>query len=52
MLREDNISVKNCFNFWFNREKRKKFYTTSISLYKTTFNYNKNKRRKNHGRRY
>ena len=42
MLREDNIPVKNCFNFWFNREKRKEFYTTSISLYKTTFNHNKN----------
>ena len=39
MLREDNIPVKNCFNFWFNREKRKEFYTTSISLYKTTFNH-------------
>ena len=42
MLREDNIPVKNCFNFWFNIEKRKEFYTTSISLYKTTFNHNKN----------
>ena len=41
MLREDNIPVKNCFNFWFNREKRKEFYTTSISLYKTTFNHNR-----------
>lgn len=44
MLRKDNIPVKNCFNFWFNREKRKEFYTTSISLYKTTFNHNKNNR--------
>ena len=44
MLREDNIPVKNCFNFWFNREKRKEFYTTSISLYKTTFNHNKHNR--------
>ena len=42
MLRKNNIPVKDCFNFWFNREKRKEFYTTSISLYKTTFNHNKN----------
>ena len=44
MLREDNIPVKDFFNIWFNREKRKEFYTTSISLYKTTFNHNKNNR--------
>lgn len=24
MLREDNIPVKNYFNFWFNREKKKR----------------------------
>ena len=42
MLREDNIPIKDYFNIWFNREKRKEFYTTSISLYKTTFNHNKN----------
>ena len=35
MLREDNIPIKDYFNIWFNREKRKEFYTTSISLYKT-----------------
>ena len=44
MLREDNIPVKDYFNIWFNREKRKEFYTTSISLYKTTFNHDKNNR--------
>lgn len=42
MLREDNIPIKDYFNIWFNREKRKEFYTTSISLYKTTFNHDKN----------
>ena len=41
MLRKNNIPVKDCFNIWFNREKRKEFYTTSISLYKTTFNHDK-----------
>ena len=44
MLRENNIPVKDCLNIWFNREKRKEFYTTSISLYKTTFNHDKGKR--------
>ena len=42
MLRENKISVKNSFNIWFNREKRKEFYTTSIILYKTAFNHNPN----------
>ena len=42
MLRENNIPVKNSFNIWFNREKRKEFYTTSIILYKTAFNHNPN----------
>ena len=27
MLRENNISVKDSFNIWFNREKKKEFYT-------------------------
>ena len=44
MLREDNIPIKDYFNIWFNREKRKEFYTTSISLYKTTFNQDKGNR--------
>lgn len=42
MLRENNIPVKNSFNIWFNREKRKEFYITSIILYKTAFNHNPN----------
>lgn len=42
MLRENNIPVKDSFNIWFNKEKRKEFYTTSIFLYKTTFNHNPN----------
>lgn len=42
MLRENNIPVKNSFNIWFNREKRKEFYTTSIILYRTAFNHNPN----------
>lgn len=42
MLRENNIPVKNSFNIWFNEEKRKEFYTTSIVLYRTTFNHNPN----------
>lgn len=44
MLRENNIPVKNSFNIWFNREKRKEFYTTSIIMYKTTFHHNYNNR--------
>lgn len=44
MLRENDIPVKNSFNIWFNREKRKEFYTTSVILYKTTFNHNYNNR--------
>ena len=44
MLREDNIPIKDYFNIWFNREKRKEFYTTSISLYKTTFYHDKSNR--------
>ena len=40
MLRENNIPVKDSFNIWFNKEKRKEFYTTSVILYKTTFNHN------------
>ena len=44
MLRENNIPVKNSFNIWFNREKRKEFYTTSVIMYKTTFNHNYNNR--------
>ena len=39
MLRKNNIPVKNGFNIWFNKEKRKEFYTTSVILYKTTFNH-------------
>lgn len=39
MLRENNIPVKDSFNIWFNKEKRKEFYTTSVILYKTTFNH-------------
>lgn len=39
MLRENNIPVKDGFNIWFNKEKRKEFYTTSVVLYKTTFNH-------------
>lgn len=39
MLRENNIPVKDSFNIWFNKEKRKEFYTTSVVLYKTTFNH-------------
>jgi len=42
VLRENNIPVKNSFNIWFNREKRKEFYTTSIILYRTAFNHNPN----------
>lgn len=42
MLRENNIPVKDIFNIWFNREKRKEFYTTPVILYKTTFNHNLN----------
>lgn len=44
MLRENNIPVKNSFNIWFNREKRKEFYTTSVIMYRTTFNHNDNNR--------
>lgn len=44
MLRENHIPVKNSFNIWFNREKRKEFYTTSVIMYKTTFNHNYNNR--------
>lgn len=44
MLRENNIPVKNSFNIWFNREKRKEFYTTSVIMYKTTFNHEQNNR--------
>lgn len=44
MLRENNIPVKNSFNMWFNRTKRKEFYTTSVNLYKTTLNHNPNNR--------
>lgn len=39
MLRENSIPLKNSFNIWFNREKRKEFYTSSIIMYKTTFNH-------------
>ncbi len=39
MLKENNIPVKDGFNIWFNKEKRKEFYTTSVVLYKTTFNH-------------
>ena len=39
MLRENNIPLKDGFNIWFNKEKRKEFYTTSVVLYKTTFNH-------------
>lgn len=39
MLRENNIPVKDGFNIWFNKEKRKEFYTTSVVLYKTIFNH-------------
>lgn len=42
MLRENNIPVKDSFNIWFNKENRKEFYTTSVILYKTTFNHNPN----------
>lgn len=42
MLRENNIPFKNGFNIWFNKEKRKEFYTTSVILYKTAFNHNPN----------
>ena len=44
MLRENNIPVKNSFNIWFNREKRKEFYTSTVIMYKTTFNHNYNNR--------
>lgn len=44
MLRENSIPVKNSFNIWFNRLKRKEFYTTSVSLYKTTINRDSNNR--------
>lgn len=44
MLRENNIPVNNSFNIWFNKGKRKEFYTTSVILYKTTFNHNPNNR--------
>lgn len=39
MLRKNTIPIKNSFNIWFNREKRKEFYTSSVILYKTTFNH-------------
>lgn len=42
MLRENNIPVKDSFNIWFNKERIKEFYTTSVILYKTTFNHNPN----------
>lgn len=42
MLRENNIPIKDSFNIWFNKEKRKEFYTTSIILYRTAFNHNPN----------
>jgi len=42
VLRENNIPVKDSFNIWFNKEKRKEFYTTSVVLYKTTFNHASN----------
>lgn len=42
MLRANNIPQKNSFNIWFNREKRKEFYTTSVIMYKTTFNHKYN----------
>lgn len=44
MLRENNIPVKNSFNIWFNREKRKEFYTSTVIMYKTIFNHNYNNR--------
>ncbi len=39
MLTENNLSIKGSFNIWFNREKRKEFYTSSIIMYKTIFNH-------------
>lgn len=44
MLRKNTIPIKNSFNIWFNREKRKEFYTSSVILYKTTFNHDYNNR--------
>lgn len=44
MLRENNISVKDSFNIWFNREKKKEFYTSSVIMYKTAFNHDHNNR--------
>ena len=44
MLRENNISVKDSFNIWFNRKKRKEFYTSSVIMYKTAFNHDHNNR--------
>lgn len=44
MLRDFNIPVQNSFNIWFNKEKRKEFYTTSVIMYKSTFNHVSNNR--------
>lgn len=44
MLRDFNIPVQDSFNIWFNKEKRKEFYTTSVIMYKSTFNHNSNNR--------
>ena len=40
MLRNYNIPVKQGFNIWFNRIKRKEFYTTTIYTFKTNFYHN------------
>ncbi len=42
MIKKINTSNTDNFNIWFNREKRKEFYTASTIMYNTTFNYNSN----------
>ena len=42
MSKKINISNTDDFNIWFNKEKRKEFYTASTIMYNTTFNYNSN----------
>lgn len=44
MLRKNSIPLKDGFNIWFNREKRKEFYTSSVILYKAIINHDHNNR--------
>lgn len=44
MLRDFNIPIQNSFNIWFNKEKRKEFYTTSVIMCKSSFTHASNNR--------